>query len=237
MRVVLEDRAASDERVVAAALVGSLAADQADAWSDIDLALGVDDDHDPMVVLRDWTDWLRQEHDAVHLLDWPVPPATYRVLLLPDGLQVDLSVSSASDFTRRSERFRPLFGQHRTEEAPPATREEAFAYAVLFAVETSRDIARGRLWQAQHFLSQARYHCLTLACLNRELDTRNGRGFDLLPPEVVEHARLTLVADVTHVALHRALASALSLVRQEGVGLHLEQTLSPVLDGLVQRRT
>jgi hypothetical protein len=150
----LAERATHDRRVEAAALVGSLAVDAADRYSDIDLALGIAADTDPMAVLADWSAWLSGEAHATTLLDWPVPPAVYRVFLLPSCLQVDLSVVPSADFTRRSPRFRLLFGTHRTADVVPPDPADVFAYGVLYAIEARRDIERGRVWQAQHFLNQ-----------------------------------------------------------------------------------
>jgi hypothetical protein len=91
--------AASDERVVAGAIVGSLAHDDGDRWSDLDLTFGVADDLPVMDVLIDWTRNLVDEIDAVHLFDLPSGATIYRVFLLPGCLQFDLSFTPASPLT------------------------------------------------------------------------------------------------------------------------------------------
>jgi predicted nucleotidyltransferase len=47
--------AASDARVVAGAVVGSLARDEGDRWSDLDLTFAVADNVSILDVLEDWT--------------------------------------------------------------------------------------------------------------------------------------------------------------------------------------
>src|SRR5438552_2987479 len=90
--------AQSDDRVVAAAAVGSLAHDEGDRWSDIDLMLAVSDDVAVAEVLEAWTRTLVAELQAVHLFDLPSGPLIYRVFLLPNSLELDLSFVAASAF-------------------------------------------------------------------------------------------------------------------------------------------
>lgn len=103
--------AEGDERVVAAAAVGSLAVDGGDRFSDVDLAFGIADRVRVADVLDDWTRTLVDELDAVHLADLERGPTTYRVLLLRDGLQLDLSMTPAAQFrharAREGERAGP----------------------------------------------------------------------------------------------------------------------------------
>src|SRR5438045_6061278 len=82
--------AEEDERVVAGALVGSLAGDGGDRYSDLDLTFGIADRVLVNDVLNDWTRTLVDELDAVHLGDLEPGPTTYRVFLLPHELQCDL---------------------------------------------------------------------------------------------------------------------------------------------------
>src|SRR5437773_7143357 len=70
--------ASADERVVAGAVVGSLALDEGDRWSDLDLTFGVADAGDVQAVLDDWTRSVAEDLDAVHLFDLPSGPTIYR---------------------------------------------------------------------------------------------------------------------------------------------------------------
>ena len=103
--------AEEDERVVAGAVVGSLAVDGGDRFSDLDLTFGIAD-HVPVAdVLDDWTRTLTGELKAVRLADLEHGPTTYRVFLLPDALQFDLSMTPAARFRPAGPRFRLLFGE------------------------------------------------------------------------------------------------------------------------------
>lgn len=63
--------AASDSRVVAGAIVGSLALSEGDRWSDLDLTFAVADEFSMHDVLEEWTRGLVEEFDAAHLFDLP----------------------------------------------------------------------------------------------------------------------------------------------------------------------
>ena len=90
--------AESDKRVVAGAMVGSLALSEGDRWSDLDLTFAVADNFSIFEVLEDWTRNLVEEFDAAHLFDLPSETSIYRVFLLPGCLQFDLSFTPASKF-------------------------------------------------------------------------------------------------------------------------------------------
>src|SRR5207302_213357 len=123
--------AEEDERVVAGAAVGSLAVDRGDRFSDLDLTFGIAD-HAPVVeVLDDWTRTLIGERDAVQLADLEREPTIYRVFLLPDALQFDLSMTPAAQFRPAGPRFRLLFGETAAGDSEAATPRAALAASVL----------------------------------------------------------------------------------------------------------
>jgi len=88
----LRDRLAAaakgDDRITAAALVGSAALSLEDEWSDIDLALRLADGHDPADVVTAWTGRMYDNHDAVDHLDIWSGRTLFRVFLLSTSLQV-----------------------------------------------------------------------------------------------------------------------------------------------------
>src|SRR5881396_1290498 len=88
--------ARADERVVGAAVVGSLSVGSGDRWSDLDLTFAVSDEVEVHEVLTDWTKQLVTDLDAVVLFDLPSGHTIYRVFLLPRCLQVDLSFTPAA---------------------------------------------------------------------------------------------------------------------------------------------
>jgi predicted nucleotidyltransferase len=197
----------SDERIVAGAVVGSLATDEGDRWSDLDLTFGVIPENQALDVLDRLTAPLVKEFSAVPLFDLPYRESIFRVLLLQGCLQVDLSVTPASSFGPIGPNFRILFGNY-TENppvpAPPAG--QLLGYAAHHAARARFCIERGRFWQAEYWISGARDYTLSLACLERNLSPHFGRGFDQLPAEVQMQAQQALVKSLDRAELLRALA-------------------------------
>src|SRR5690349_2690564 len=111
--------AEADDRVVAGAAVGSLAVGTGDRYSDLDLTFAVADGTPVADLLADWTRTLAGELDAVVLVDLEAGPTIYRVFLLADALQFDLSLTPAAEFRPAGPRFQLLFGETATGEAEP----------------------------------------------------------------------------------------------------------------------
>ena len=202
--------AASDARVVAGAVVGSLALGGGDRWSDLDLTFAVADNVPVPDVLEDWTRKLVQELDAVHLFDLPSGASIYRVFLLPVCLQFDLSFTPASKFAAAGPKFKMIFGS--SVEKPytqPPTAHELFGYAVHHALRARFCIERGRYWHAEYWISGTRDYALSLACRRRGLPAVYGRGFDDLPPDVRDVFKSALVTSLEGDELLRALGSAI----------------------------
>jgi predicted nucleotidyltransferase len=201
----------ADQRIVAGAVVGSLAAGEGDRWSDLDLAFGVLPENQTLDVLDRLTTALVREFSAVHLFDLPYRESTYRVLLLQGCLQVDLSVTPASRFGPNGPKFRMLFGSYT--DSPPIPAPPAghlLGYAAHHAVRARFCIERGRFWQAEYWISAARDYTLSLACLRLNLSPHYGRGFDQLPAEIQTRARESLVTSLDRVELSRALTSVVN---------------------------
>jgi hypothetical protein len=202
--------AESDARVVAGAVVGSLALDEGDRWSDLDLTFAVADNLPVFDVLEDWTRNILKELDAAHLFDLPSGASIYRVFLLPGCLQFDLSFTPASKFGATGPKFKMIFGSAVEKpyiESPSA--HELFGYAVHHALRARFCIERGRYWQAEYWISATRDHALSLACRRRGLPANHGRGFDDLPPDVHNVFKSALVTSLERDELLRALSSAI----------------------------
>jgi hypothetical protein len=202
--------AASDARVVAGAVVGSLALAEGDRWSDLDLTFAVADDFSMYDVLEEWTNSLVTEFDAAHLFDLPSGPSIYRVFLLPGCLQFDLSFTPASKFGATGPKFKLLFGssvEKPYNASPPA--HELFGYAVHHALRARFCIERQRYWHAEYWISATRDYALSLACRRRGLPASNGRGYDDLPPDLLDVFKCTLVASLERDELLRALGCAI----------------------------
>ncbi len=228
--------AADDPRIVAGAVVGSLALDEGDRWSDLDLTFGVADGIPIAEVLENWTRTIIDELGAVQLFDLPSGPSIYRVFLLPGCLQFDLSFTPASKFGATSPKFRLLFGTAVEREifAPPHARE-LLGYAVHHLLRARFCIERGRSWQAEYWISSARDYVLTLACRRRGLATAHGRGFDALPSEVRAYFADSLVRSLEREEMLRALAIVIEgLLREADEARELATQVEPQLRELMR---
>jgi predicted nucleotidyltransferase len=227
--------ASSDARVVAGAVVGSLALGEGDRWSDLDLMFAVADGTPVLDVLDDWTRILVDEFDAVQLFDLPSGSSLYRVFLLRGCLQFDLSCTPASQFGASGPKFRMLFGSAVEKPyAPPPPARELFGYAVHHALRARFCIERGRYWQAEYWISSIRDNALSLACRRRGLPVHYGRGFDDLPADVRDAFRDALVGSLERDELLRALGCAIAgLLREAGEVQELAANVEPQLRELM----
>jgi hypothetical protein len=210
----------SDRRVVAGAAVGSLAFGGGDRFSDLDLTFAVADDAPVAEVLDDWTRTLSEELAAVQLVDLERGPTIYRVFLLPDALQFDLSLTPAARFAAAGPRFRLLFGETAEGEAAHALKPPAagdlFGWGVIYGLHARVCIGRGRVWQAEHYISAVRDHALSLACLRRELVAVEARGYDDLPAYNLASFDGTHVGSLEPELLRSALSAAMRALLHEG---------------------
>lgn len=219
--------AEADERVVAGAVVGSLAVDSADRFSDLDLTFGIAPPVPVSDVLDDWTRTFVDDLDAVHLADLERGPSIYRVFLLPETLQFDLSMTPADQFRPAGPRFRLLFGETAASEvstppvagdlfiATPPVAGSIFGWGVIYALHARACIERGRVWQAEHYVGAVRDHALSLACCNRGLPPAQARSYDDLPAESLVRFEAAHVGTVDPAALRSALAvSVVALMRE-----------------------
>ena len=247
LREHLLQLAEEDERVVAGAAVGSLAVDAGDRFSDLDLTFGIAD-HVPVVeVLDDWTRTLIGERDAVRLADLERGPTIYRVFLLPDALQFDLSMTSAAQFRPAGPRFRLMFGETAADEsevstvptprvAPglfiptPSVPHDLFGWGVIYALHARACIERGRVWQAEHYVGTLRDHALSLACLREGVPAVQARGYDDLPTETLARFEDAHVGATEPRTLRTALAASVRALVDEGAAARL-----PHADAVAQR--
>jgi hypothetical protein len=222
-----------DARVVAGAIVGSLANDSGDRFSDLDLTFGVAAPAGVADVLDDWTGTLVDELDAVHLVDLQREPTTYRVFLLPEALQLDLSMTPAAEFRPAGPRFRLMFGETAPEEgsgqtttgglfiATPSIPADVFGWGVIYALHARTCIERGRVWQAEHYVGAVRDHALALACLREGVVAVQARGYDDLPRETRARFDDAHVGSLEADALRSALAFCIQALLHESAEAEL----------------
>ena len=249
-RDALRDRvlrlAEEDDRVVAAAVVGSLAlAGGGDRFSDLDLTFGVADTDPVTEVLDDWTARLAGDLGAVTLAGLERGLTAYRVLLFPGALQLDLSMTPAAEFRPYGPRLRLVFGQTAAEEPgarrppgslfidTPAVAEDIFGWGVIYALHTRACIERRRVWQAGHYVGAVRDHALSLACLRHGVVAVQARGYDELPAVILAQFTRTLVGAAEPEALRVALAASVTALLREGAAVPVPAA-QPVAERLAE---
>ena len=222
---------AQDDRVVAGAIVGSLAVDGGDRVSDLDLTFGIADGVRLADVLDDWTRTLVDGFDAVKLAGLERGPTTYRVFLLPDALQLDLSMTPAARFRPAGPRFRLVFGRTAPGQSEtvtgdlfiptPAVAGDIFGWGVIYALHARACIERGRGWQAEHYVGAVRDHALSLACLREGLPAVQARNYDDLSGETLARFEDAHVGAVEPGPLRAALAACVRALLEEGARAHI----------------
>jgi hypothetical protein len=226
--------AEDDDRVVAGAAVGSLAVEGGgDRFSDLDLTFGIAGDVPITDVLRDWTTRLVEEAGAVQLADLERAPTIYRVFLLPEALQFDLSLTPAAQFRPGGPRFKLLFGataesEPRVSRPPgnlfiptPSVAHDLFGWGVIYALHARACIERRRVWQAEHYVGAVRDHAVSLACVRHGVTAVQARWYDDLPAESRIRFEGTHVGGVEPATLRAALGASVRALVQEGADANL----------------
>lgn len=201
--------ARNDPRVIAGALTGSTALGAQDAWSDIDIAFGIDDSSSPDAVLRDWTELFSREFGVLDHFDLRTGATVYRVFLLPTGLELDVAVAPDQDFGARGPAFRALFGPtQQLDRAPQPGAAYLIGLGWHHVLHARSCLERGKPWQAEYWISGIRDHALALACLQLGENAVYARGVDRLPAAVTAPFHEALVRSLDAPELRRALSVA-----------------------------
>jgi len=239
-REALRDRlvvaARSDDRITAAAVVGSGASHGEDAWSDIDLALRLADGLRPEDVATEWTTRMYDRAGAVDHVDVWSGRTLYRVFLLSSSLQVDVSFWPGDAFAARGTSFRLLFGESNSPRpARSPASETLIGMGWLYALHARSSIARGRALQALYMIDCVRDQVVALACLRHGLPAWEGRGVDDLPAGLRQRLAETLVRDLSRQELCRAFTASVRALLREArhVDPDREQRLRETVRGLV----
>lgn len=193
-----------------------MARHEADRWSDIDLALQLAPAADLGAVVGRWTDLLQERGPVAGHLDIGAGEALYRVFLLSDSLQVDLSFWPAGSFGSTGEPFEVLFGQASgSSSVEPVDVGVLVGWGWLYALHARSALARGKVWQALQMVDGLRDQLIALACLRRELQPFEGRGVDQLPAEELAALMEAVAPGPDVLPLRAALAAGLELLHQE----------------------
>jgi hypothetical protein len=231
--------AKADARISGAAHLGSAALGQLDRWSDIDLALGLAANADLNQVLVDWTTRLYRDHAAVANYDVRRGDILYRVFLLDNTLQVDLSFWPSSELRAVGPKFSLIFGAAGEPiPAPVPDTKDLIGMAWLYALHVRSSIARSRLLQAEYMLSGMRDNVLALMCQHQGIAAVQGRGLDDLAEEQKARAAECLARSLEPVELKRAFRLTVDALLEEvrctdsSLATKLESTLNRMVNCL-----
>ena len=134
-------------------------------------------------------------HHGVEHLDIWSGPTLFRVFLLTNSLQVDLSFWPDDAFAASGDSFRLVFGAaNGPMPQRPTDRGSLIGMGWLYALHARSSIARGRALQALFMVNGVRDQAIALACLRHGLNPHQGRGVDDLPEDV----RGAIVDSVMH---------------------------------------
>lgn len=232
LRSQLLSLARADRRISGAAITGSAAAGCEDQWSDIDLAFGVTGPDELAGVVADRTSFLYGQHGAVHHTDTHFGGWLYRSFLLANTLQIDLAFAPENEFRAFAPTFCLVFGKaNEPQYIPPPAPAILAAGGWPRASHARSFLADGKLWEAEHAVSALRDSALNLACLRYQLPAHHGRGFDLLPTEVLLRFESGLAQSVEQSEIERALEvvsqAFASEAKQIGFPLQAQQKQTP----------
>jgi predicted nucleotidyltransferase len=239
IREELVAAAKADSRIAAAAHLGSAASGTVDRWSDIDLALSLAADADLNEVVEDWTTRLYRDHGAVANYDVRHGNILYRVFLLANTLQIDLSFWPSGQLRATGSKFSLIFGvAGEPAPAPDLDSNDLIGMAWLYALHVRSSIARSRRLQAEYMLSGMRDNVLALMCKRHKVVAIQGRGLDDLPEDERALAEDCLARSLEPVELKRAFRVTTDALLEElrqadsGVDARLSGSLSALVDSV-----
>lgn len=240
IRAELVAAAKADTRIAGAAHFGSAALGLQDRWSDIDLGLGLAGGADLDQVLMDWTARLYRDHAAVANYDVSRGDILYRVFLLANTLQIDLSFWPASQLRAVGQKFRLIFGAAgEPVSAPVPDSRDLMGMAWLYALHVRSSLARSRLLQAEHMLSGMRDNVLALMCKRQGVAAVQGRGLDDLTAQQKARAAESLARSLEPAELNRAFRVTMDVLLEElraadgDLTAKLEGTLHRIVNSLI----
>jgi hypothetical protein len=216
IREELVAAAKADSRIGAAAHLGSAALGRVDRWSDIDLALCLAPGADFNQVLDDWTARLDREHGVAARYDVRRGEILYRVFLLEDTLQIDLSFWPCGELRAVGPKFKLIFGTvGDAVPSPVPNSKDLIGMAWLYALHVRSSIARGRFLQAEQMLNGMRDNVLALACRRCGVDAVQGRGLDDLPEDEKTRAAESRAGSLERDELRRAFRMTTEVLLEE----------------------
>ena len=235
IREELVSAAQQDRHIVGAAHLGSAALGREDAWSDIDLALCMAPDSETERVVADWTSFLYRDRNAVTHYDVRHGGTLYRVFLLRNCLQIDISFWRATEFRAIGPKFKLIFGvANEPSPAPSPSTSDLIGMSWLYALHVRSAIERRELLKAEYMLSGMRNQMLSLVCLRYGVSALQGRGLDYLPQDV-KHSFVACFPSSLRAGDLRHAFTATTVALLEEIGRRdqeLRERLEPILSEL-----
>ena len=206
----LLDLARADPAISAAAVTGSVARGAGDAWSDVDLFLGVAAGVPVEQVCDAWTSALYRNLGVLHHFELRAGSAVYRAFLLADLLEVDVGFTPAHEFGPLGPGdFQVVFGEAAARRpASPPVVDHLVGLGWHHVLHARSAIERNAPWHAEHWISAVRDQTLVLAALRLGLPTEYATGADRMPQTVTAPLRDALVRSLDREELFRALGAA-----------------------------
>lgn len=197
----------SDDRIIGGALVGSSANDTKDKWSDLDITFGLKKEIDPRFVLDEWISILNKEYTIVHYFDVHRSLGIYRVMLFPNGLEVDLSMVPEEEYGPKSSDFKLIFGRigENKNNLKSHSVEELFGWGWHHILHANSAIHRKKFGQAEFWINNLRNYVFELQCIRFGLPAVHGRGIHLLPKHFNKAMQYTLIKSLSSSELKRSL--------------------------------
>ena len=167
-------------------------------------------------MLLDWTVRLYRDHAAVANHDVRRGDILYRVFLLDNTLQIDLSFWPATQLRAVGPKFSLIFGAAgEPVSAPLPDAKDLIGMAWLYALHVRSSIARSRCLQAEHMLSGMRDNVLALMCQRQGVAAVQGGGLDDLAEEQRSRAMESLARSLEPAELNRAFRFTMGVLLEE----------------------
>ncbi len=206
----------ADPRIEAAVITGSLGADTADRWSDVDLGAIVVDGAGCETVAADWVDRVYRELPVVHHYETAFGTTLVRGFLLTNALLVDLAFTPSVDFSvwapvriafdRRGAATAAADRPVSWAPTPDWRGEAGFGFHdVLHAWSAAQ---RRKPWESLYYLQRVRNRTLALASERHGHDAEEFRHVDELPAEERDSLLNSLAGDLDRATLIGAIGVA-----------------------------
>lgn len=212
----------SDDRIIGVVVVGSGATLSKDRYSDIDLAVVVDEEENVLVVFTEWRSIVEDLFSVIHSFEVTYGEHEYLYGFLLEGfLELDMGFRCLSKLYAKDEKWRILFDQtgkmqsimqssmeerHVPDIEPVCKKKvDTIWYYIIHGVVA---LKRGKLWEAFNCVETIRNHTIELAGLCLGLKTKRFKEVDRMPKSFLNQVQNTLVPtmDLKHIknALRRA---------------------------------